>query len=99
MLLLAICTGLPALNEVETCAFGPYGKVLCDITLVSCGKLKFYQLPEEEKQLSKKDGSKNKATYVLDPIAVLDVAPNASILGVQWHPKLYQISLGTSNGR
>ena len=41
---------------------------------------------------------KNKITAMLEPIVELDVAPNASILGVQWHPKLNQIAIGTSNG-
>jgi len=114
-LLLAICKGLPALNESATCAFGPDGKLLCAGTAVdpraikagdtsnSCGKIKFYQLPEEGKRLKSKEAgskpsSKNKATVNLDPIQELGVAPNASVLGVQWHPKLNQIAVGTSNG-
>ncbi|KAL7531598.1 hypothetical protein ACHAXR_004130, partial [Thalassiosira sp. AJA248-18] len=118
-LLLAICRGLPGLNETANCAFGPDGRVLCAGTMVdpraaklnnnSCGKIKFYQLPEEEKRtkkkISKESGSKssssssspkNKTTAVLDPIEEVNVAPNASVLGVQWHPKLNQIALGTS---
>ena len=68
-----------------------------------CGKLKFYQLPEEVNRSKKSsDGSakssKNKITANLDPIVELDVAPNASVLGVQWHSKLNQIAIGTSNG-
>ena len=48
---------------------------------------------------SKSSSKKNKkTTAMLDPIVELDVAPNASVLGVQWHPKLNQIAIGTSNG-
>jgi len=115
-LLLAICNGLPALNESANCTFGPDGKILCAGTAVdprarksadssnACGKLKFYQLPEGDKRskVSKESGtkssSKTKSTAILDPIVELDVAPNASVLGVQWHPKLNQIALGTSDG-
>lgn len=122
--LLAVCNGLPALNESANCAFSPDGMILCAGTSVDpramnktaqasggsndtfCGKLKFYKLPEETKRskssskeacLSSKS-LKNKITAMLEPIVELDVAPNASILGVQWHPKLNQIAIGTSNG-
>ena len=118
-LLLAVCVGLPALNEFANCAFSPDGSVLCAGTSVdprksgsgtdTCGKLKFYKLPEDNvKRIkgsnSKEGGSKSsskknkKTTAMLDPIVELDVAPNASVLGVQWHPKLNQIAFGTSNG-
>jgi len=115
-LLLAICKGLPAFNESANCAFGPDGRMLCAGTSIdpragrsggssnACGKVKFYQLPAEEKRSKvnkeggSKSSSKNKSTVVLDPIEEVDVAPNASVLGVQWHPKLNQIALGTSNG-
>mmetsp|Transcript_786 Transcript_786/g.1708 ORF Transcript_786/g.1708 Transcript_786/m.1708 type:complete len:557 (+) Transcript_786:874-2544(+) len=115
-LLLAICKGLPAFNESANCAFGPDGRMLCAGTSIdpragrsggsnnACGKVKFYQLPAEEKRSKvckdgrSKSSSKNKSTVVLDPVEEVDVAPNASVLGVQWHPKLNQIALGTSNG-
>jgi len=72
----------------------------------SCGKLKFYKLPEETKRSksSSKEAcpssksSKNKITAMLEPFVELDAALNASILGVQWHPKLNQIAFGTSKG-
>ena len=118
-LLLAVCVGLPALNEFANCAFSPDGSILCAGTSVdprksgsgtdTCGKLKFYKLPEDNvKRIkgskSKEGGSKSsskktkKTTAMLDPIVELDVAPNASVLGVQWHLKLNQIAFGTSNG-
>jgi len=115
-LLLAICNGVPPFNEASNCAFGPDSKVLCAGTSVdpraegssgrgdTCGKVKFYELPGEEKQskagkeAGSKYSSKNKSTAVLEPIEEVEVAPNASVLGVQWHPKLNQIALGTSNG-
>jgi len=119
-LLLAVCTGLPALNESATCAFGPDGSSLCAGTSVdpraiksgkkASGMVKFYRLPELEKRLSVdkqssngdvKGGKKSKekrSTAFLDPVAELDVAPDASVLGVQWHPVLNQIALGTSDG-
>lgn len=116
-LLIAICKDLPALNESANLCFGPDGRMICAGTSVdprarlsaessskAFGKLKFYQLPEEEKRskASKEPGSKssskNKTTAVLHPVEELNVAPNASILGVLWHPKLNQIALGTSNG-
>jgi len=111
-LLLAICNGLPAFNESANCAFGPDGRILCAGSSVdprakssnACGKVKFYELPAEEKRLKvskeagSKSSSKSKSTAVLDPIDEVNVAPNASVLGVQWHPKLNQIALGTSNG-
>lgn len=112
-LLLAICNGLPGLNEYANCAFGPDGRTLCAGTSVDpksrsttqCGKLKFFQIPEVAKKSktakesgSKSSSTKNKKTLVLDPIEEMDVTPNASVLGVQWHPKLNQIAFGTSNG-
>jgi len=122
-LLLAVCVGLPALNEFANCAFSPDGTILCAGTSVdprksgsgtdnTCGKLKFYKLPEDNvkrikgskskeggsKSLPKKNKKNKKTTAMLDPIVELDVAPNASVLGVQWHPKLNQIAIGTSNG-
>ena len=118
-LLLAICKGLPALNESATCAFGPDGRMICAGTDVdpravksgnnkAFGKVKFYKLPEEDKKKNSKEnkegkskkGKKDKKSSIphLDPIVELDVAPNASVLGVQWHPKLNQIALGTSDG-
>lgn len=111
-LLLAICKGVPAFNESANCAFGPDGKMLCAGTSVdpramssnACGAIKFYELPAEEKRAKAiKDGgskssSKNKATAVLDPIEEVDVAPNASVLIVQWHTKMNQIAVGMSNG-
>lgn len=111
-LLLAVCKDLPALNESATCAFGPDGMILCAGTSVdprastnnACGQLKFYQLPEEEKRskdskvAKSKSSSDRKPSPHLDPIVMLNVAPNASVLGVQWHPKLNQIAFGTSNG-
>lgn len=111
-LLLAVCNDLPALNESATCAFGPDGRILCAGTSVdprastnnACGQLKFYQLPEVEKrskdskEAKSKSSSDRKTTPHLDPIVVLNIAPNASVLGVQWHPKLNQIAFGTSNG-
>ena len=48
--------------------------------------------------LSSSSKKNKKTTAMLDPIVELDVAPNASVLGVQWHPKLNQIAFGTSNG-
>lgn len=74
------------------------------------GKLKFYRLPDVDKRSNKISGgreemnskasSKNNVTTatLLEPIMELNVAPGASVLGVQWHPKLNQIALGTSNG-
>lgn len=119
-LLLAVCVGLPALNEFANCAFSPDGSMLCAGTSVdprksgsgtddTCGKLKFYQLPEDNVKRIKGSNSKEggfkssskknkKTTAMLDPFVELDVAPNASVLGVQWHPKLNQIAIGTSNG-
>ena len=119
-LLLAVCTGLPALNESATCAFGPDGSSLCAGTSVdpraiksgkkASGMVKFYRLPELEKRLSVDKKSSNgdvkgcnkskekRSTAFLDPVAELDVAPDASVLGVQWHPVLNQIALGTSDG-
>lgn len=111
-LLLAICTDLPALNESATCAFGPDGRILCAGTSAglrtsgtkACGQLKFYQLPEVTKRSKDSKGGQSKSSsnrkplLHLDPIVVLNVAPKASILGVQWHPKLNQIAFGTSNG-
>ncbi|KAL7555043.1 hypothetical protein ACHAWF_018648 [Thalassiosira exigua] len=112
-LLLAVCKGLPALNELNNCAFGPDGRMICAGTSVdqrgkrteesdANGKVKFYQLPEEEKPSGKKSGSKSspkrKETVFLDPIEEVGVAPNASVLLVQWHPKLNQIAVGASNG-
>ncbi|KAL7472031.1 hypothetical protein ACHAXS_012353 [Conticribra weissflogii] len=110
-ILLAICCGLPALNEAATCAFSPDGKTICAGTSVDrgaendFGKLKFYRLPEEEKRSkTNKDESttkfskKIKTTAILEPLLTLDVAKGASVLGVSWHPKLNQIAFGTSNG-
>ena len=110
-LLLAICNGLPALNEFANCAFGPNGKMLCAGTAVdprasnTCGTIKFYELPEEvkrskgsSKESGSKSSSKNKATAILDPVEEVEVAPNASVLSVQWHTKLNQIAVGASNG-
>mmetsp|Transcript_716 Transcript_716/g.1366 ORF Transcript_716/g.1366 Transcript_716/m.1366 type:complete len:542 (+) Transcript_716:1-1626(+) len=110
-ILLAICLGLPALNESATCAFSPDGKTICAGTSVDrgatndFGKLKFYRLPEEEKRpkTSKGDGAtksykEGKKTAMLEPVLTLDVAKGASVLGVSWHPKLNQIAFGTSNG-
>ena len=110
-LLLATCKDLPALNESANCAFSPDGTVVCAGSSVNprepncCGKLKFYRLPEElkngksnkETKTEKKKKNK-KETVILDPIVELDVAPNASVLVVQWHPKLNQIAVGTSDG-
>lgn len=101
-LLLAVCKGLDALNEIPNCAFSPDGKFICagtsinprDTSASACGQLKFYQLPEEETEKSKD----KKDVLFLEPVDELDIAPNASILGVAWHPKLNQIALGTSNG-
>eukprot|EP00984_Skeletonema_dohrnii_P012300 scaffold4978_cov122-Skeletonema_dohrnii-CCMP3373.AAC.7 len=107
-LLLATCRGLPALNESANCAFSPEGTVVCAGSSVNprepncCGKLKFYRLPEEPKNgkpiKEAKKEKKKKETAILDPIVELDVAPNASVLVVQWHPKLNQIAVGTSDG-
>ncbi|KAL7452342.1 hypothetical protein ACHAWC_004073, partial [Mediolabrus comicus] len=106
-LLLAICKDLPALNESANCAFSPDATVVCAGTSVNprepncCGKLKFYRLPEVTKSSnkpSKETKKKKKETALLDPIVELDVAPNASVLVVQWHPKLNQIAVGTSDG-
>ncbi len=111
-LLLAVCIDLPALNESATCAFGPASRILCAGTSVdpkasttnAFGQLKFYQLPEETKRSKASKEAKSKSlsdgntSPSLDPIVVLNVAPNASVLGVQWHPKLNQIAFGTSNG-
>lgn len=114
-LLLAICKGLPALNESANCAFGPDGKMLCAGSSIDprakvassdvCGKIKFYQLPETEKKSKSKEGgpkssssASKKETSILDPVVVLNAAPNASVLGVAWHPKLNQVAFGTSNG-
>lgn len=106
-LLLAICKDLPALNESANCAFSPDATLVCAGTSVNprepncCGKLKFYRLPEETKSSNKPNKEtkkKKKETALLDPIVELDVAPNASVLVVQWHPKLNQIAVGTSDG-
>jgi WD40 repeat protein/pSer/pThr/pTyr-binding forkhead associated (FHA) protein len=105
-LLLAICKDLPALNSSANCSFSPDGRVICAGSSVNprepncCGKLKFYRLPEEIKhdKPSKEAKKEKKKTPILDPIVVLDVAPNASVLVVQWHPKLNQIAVGTSDG-
>ena len=106
-LLLAVCRGLDALNEIPNCAFSPDGKVLCagssidprDKSANACGKLKFFKLPEDYSSKSTdKNSPKKKDTPFLEPIAMLDVAPHASVLGVAWHPKLNQIAFGTSNG-
>ena len=110
-LLIAICKGLDALNEIPNCAFSPCGKFICagssinprDTSANACGKIKFYQLPESEKSTKGKETSSSKSsnrkdTRILDPIVELDVAPKASVLGVAWHPKLNQIAFGTSNG-
>ncbi|KAL3781657.1 hypothetical protein ACHAWO_001597 [Cyclotella atomus] len=104
-LLLAVCKGLDAINEIPNCAFSPCGKVLVagtsinprDTSANACGKLNFYKLPDEDKNKEKKQPKKKDITY-LDPIVTLDVAPKASVLGVAWHPKLNQIAFGTSNG-
>ena len=107
-LLLAVCRGLDALNEIPNCAFSPDGKVLCagssvdprDTSADACGKLKFFKLPEENngsKNIDKKS-LREKRTPFIEPIVELDVAPRASVLGVAWHPKLNQIAFGTSNG-
>jgi WD40 repeat protein len=109
-LLLAVCKGLDALNETANCAFSPDGKFVCagssinprDKSSTACGKLKFYQLPEEScasksKEAPSNSSSNSKIAFV-DPIIELGVAPNASVLGVAWHPKLNQIAFGTSNG-
>jgi len=107
-LLLALCKDLPALNESANCAFSPDGRVVCAGTSVNprepncCGKLKFYRLPDEMKNgkpnKEAKKESKKKKTPTLDPVVELDIAPNASVLVVQWHPKLNQIAVGTSDG-
>ena len=111
-ILLAICCGLPALNESANCAFSPDGKMICAGTSVdrgvsnSWGKLKFYKLPEEEKrsksnnngEAKSSSSKKAKTTATLEPIVTLDMAPGASVLGVAWHPKLNQVAFGTSNG-
>ncbi|KAL7494860.1 hypothetical protein ACHAWT_003437 [Skeletonema menzelii] len=106
-LLLATCRGLPALNESANCAISPDGTIVCAGSSVNprepncCGKLKFYRLPEELKngKPNKEAKKKNKKeTAILDPIIELDIAPNASVLVVQWHPKLNQIAVGTSDG-
>ena len=112
-LLLATCKGLPALNESANCAFGPDGRVICAGTSVdprasnppgSCyGQIKFYVLPNVDKQSKMKKetdskASKKTSTITLDPVVELNVAPDASVLGVQWHPKMNQIAFGTSNG-
>lgn len=106
-ILIAICKSLPALNESANCAVSPDGTVLCAGSSVNprepnCyGKLKFYRLPEEVKSgqpSNKESKQQKKETAVLDPIAELDVAPNASVLVVQWHPKLNQIAVGRSDG-
>ena len=108
-LLLATCRGLPALNESANCTFSPDNTIVCAGSSVnprepnSCGKLKFYRLPgggpkngKPTKEAKKK--KKKKETAVLDPILELDIAPNASVLVVQWHSKLNQITVGTSDG-
>jgi WD40 repeat protein len=77
----------------------------------SSGKLKFYRLPDVDKrskisssgreEMNFKASSKSSnvtTTATLEPIMELNVAPGASVLGVQWHPKLNQIAIGTSNG-
>jgi pSer/pThr/pTyr-binding forkhead associated (FHA) protein len=108
-LLLAVCKGLDAINEIPNCAFSPCGKVLVagtsinprDTSRSACGKLNFYKLPDEDnvgKSKEKKPSKKKEVTSYLEPIVSLDVAPNASVLGVAWHPKLNQIAFGTSNG-
>ena len=69
-----------------------------------CGKVKFYRLPEENRSkhnkeaVSKSSSKRKNPIAVLDPLEEVSVSPNASVLGVQWHPKLNQIALGTSNG-
>ena len=107
-LLLAVCKGLDAINEIPNCAFSPCGNMLCagtsinprDTSSKACGTLKFFQLPQVKVEKSKdKKSSKKDSTPFLDPIVELDVAPKASVLGVAWHPKLNQIAFGTSNGR
>lgn len=108
-LLIAVCKGLDAINELPNCAFSPCGSVICagtsidprDTSSNACGKLKFYQLPEEKatKSKDKKKTPKNDSIPLLEPIVELDVAPKASVLGVVWHPKLNQIAFGTSDGR
>ena len=100
---IAICTGLPALNEASACAFGCDGSIICAGTSVhpkhtnTCGQLKFFQLAEESSKAGRTSKSKNKPER-LDPILSVGVAPNASVLGVCWHAKLNQIAIGTSNG-
>ena len=107
-LLTAMCRDLPALNESANCAFSPDGTVVCAGSSVNprepnCfGKLKFYRLPKEPKNgKPKKDGKekkRKKETTSFEPIIELDLAPNASVLVVQWHSKLNQIAVGTSDG-
>ncbi len=105
-LLLVTCRGLPALNESANCAFSPDENVVCAGSSVNprepncCGKLKFYRLPEGLKngRPTKEAKKKKRETAILDPIIELDIAPNASVLVVQWHPKLNQIAVGTSDG-
>lgn len=102
-LLLAVCKGLPALNESSACAFGYDGRIICAGTAVhprhtnTCGQLKFFELPTEPSKAGGTSKSKNK-TERLDAILSVGVAPNASVLGVCWHAKLNQIAIGTSNG-
>jgi WD40 repeat protein len=108
-LLLATCKGLPALNESANCAFGPDGRIICAGTSVDPrasgsrdGLIKFYVLPDADKRskVSKDTDPKTSRSLVvtIDPIVELNVAPGASVLGVEWHPKLNQIAFGTSNG-
>jgi WD40 repeat protein len=107
-LLLAVCKGLDAINEISNCAFSPCGKMICAGSSISprdssdsaCGKIKLYKLADEaavEHGKEKKSLGKREICF-LDPIVELDVAPKASVLGVAWHPKLNQIAFGTSNG-
>ena len=107
--LLATCKGLPALNESANCAFGPDGRIICAGTSVDPrasgsrdGLIKFYVLPDVDKRskVSKVTDPKTSRSLAvtIDPIVELNVAPGASVLGVQWHPKLNQIAFGTSNG-